>query len=390
MANMSGLQLVWELLDNIEPKKPRKFDGQYRFNSFFPPYPSQAFNRFCEHAATGQRKPNTVYLAVTSACPCKCGHCSYGGRATVQLPTQEMLGIIRQIKDLGCCTLGLTGGEPMVRQDLEELIAAAGPEMATVVFTTGWTVDDRRAAALKEAGLTWLTVSLESLTPDEHDQVRQRKGAYETALKAMRAGVQAGLFVAMSTMATRQRLLNGDLERLYQFCKDEGLGEFRLNPPVATGTMAGQENVMLSDTEMDQLMGFIDDHNRLSDGPVVMSFAQLESAKYFGCGAAYHHLFIDAAGNVCPCDLAPMSFGNLRETPLEQIWEKMGSIFDRPRSKCIMMAGFAKHFRPGMELPLPPEVSWSINPPSAPEEPLPRLYQQLEQIKARGVSSDQT
>ncbi len=177
---------LWYLFCRMFNEKPHRFvgasrkAGTVRINTFFPPYPSPAFDRFVQAVIARRRVPFSTYLAVTSDCPFHCGHCSYGRRPARELSRDQVIGLIGQIKALGTCTLGLTGGEPLLRDDLAELVAAAKPEMATIVFTTGYGLDAAKAAALAEAGLDCLTVGIESSDPLAHDAVRGQAGSTTT------------------------------------------------------------------------------------------------------------------------------------------------------------------------------------------------------------------
>ena len=93
---------------------------------------------------------------------------------------------------------------------------------------------------------------------------------------------------------------------------------------------------MLTVEESEQLAEFHKQWNRRGEGPSIACFAHLESDEMFGCGAGFHHLFIDAVGNVCPCDLTPLKLGNVLEEPLADIWSRMEQWFDLPRCGCFM------------------------------------------------------
>lgn len=368
---------LWYLLRQMAHEKPHRFDGQTRINTFFPPYPSQAFDRFCDAVIHRRRVPYSTYLAVTGACPFSCGHCSYAGRPAGAMPLAQAIDVIRQIKALGTCTLGLTGGEPMLHDDLEEMIAAATPEMATVLFTTGHRLDGPRARRLKQAGVTCVTIGIESADADEHDRVRGRAGSFAEAETAARACREAGIYLAISTVATRERIASGALDAMYDLGRQWAAGEFRILSPVATGAIAGCAAAMLTDKERQTLIVFHKDHNRLRTGPAVACFARLESPDLFGCGAGFHHLFIDAAGNVCPCDLTPLSFGNLADRPLADIWREMGERFPLPRRTCLM-AEIAPSLPARCDtLPLPPDASLALCPARRLAEPLPEGYRRL-------------
>jgi radical SAM protein with 4Fe4S-binding SPASM domain len=116
----------------------------------------------------------------------------------------------------------------------------------------------------------------------------------------------------------------------------EGAHEFRILEPIPTGRFAGEKKEVLNAHESRQLADFHKNWNVKGKGPAIACFAHLESDAMFGCGAGFHHLFIDALGNVCPCDLTPLKMGNCLEEPLHDIWTRMSEWFDLPRCGCFM------------------------------------------------------
>ena len=367
---------LWYLWQQMRFEKPHLFAGHVRINTFFPPWPSPAFGRFCSAVIARRRVPYSVYVAVTGECPCSCGHCSYGRRPGASLGRSALLDLVRQIKAMGVPTIGFTGGEPLLRPDLEDAIASAGPEMATIVFTTGANLGLARAKRLAAANVTCVTIGVESATPAEHDRVRGLVGSFAQARKAADACREAGIYLAISTVGFREKIDAGELDRLYELATDWGAGELRLLTPVATGSIAGCGSATLTDAQRQSLVNFHTQRNSEAAGPAVASFARLESDALFGCGAGYHHLFIDATGEVCPCDLTPLSFGNVSSEPLAGIWTRMGEHFALPRRGCLM-AGIAGQIDAAAPLPLPREQSEKLIPPRDANVPLPEGYRRL-------------
>lgn len=324
------------LLWRMRGERPHRAGAQVRINSFFPPWPSPAFDRFCDALAARRRVPQSTYLAVTGRCPYACAHCSYGGRPAAEPSTAALLARVAEVKQLGGAILGFTGGEPLLRPDLADLVRAAGPELSTIVFTTGHGLDRARAAELAAAGLGCLTLGLERADPAAHDAVRGAPGSFEVARAAAAAAREAGLYLAASTVATRDKLEDGELPRLHALAAAWGARELRVLSPGATGRLAGDAGAMLRPEERAALSRFHVRTNRAGRGPVVAAAAHLEADALFGCGAGYHHLFVDAAGEVCPCDLLPVRFGRAGEEPLAAIWARMGETFGRPRCGCAL------------------------------------------------------
>lgn len=365
------------LLRLMRFEKAHRFRGQVRINTFFPPYPSLAFDRFCRSVVERRRVPYSTYVAVTGRCPYRCGHCSYAGRNGREMSREQMLDVIRQVKTIGACTLGLTGGEPLLRNDLEDFITAAAPEMTTIVFTTGHGLDARRGNRLAEAGVGCVTLGLESSDPATHDRVRGCEGSFDEAAAAARACRDAGIYLAISTVGTREKLANGDLESLYALAAEWRAGEFRLLASVATGAWRGNCSATLTREERSALADFHRTHNHRGKGPAVASFAWLESDAVFGCGAGFHHLFIDAAGHVCPCDLTPLSFGDVTAEPLVDIWNRMGMHFPTPRRGCLMNEIGPHLDESGEGLPLPAARSAELCDACRLDGSLPEGYRRL-------------
>lgn len=320
----------------LRHENPQTHNGRTHINAFFPPYPSPAFDRFLDAVIHRRRVPFSTYFAVTDACPYACPHCSYGRHIGGTLSTPNALEVIRQIQSAGTVTIGFTGGEPLVREDIVELVKAVGGGAASVIFSTGYNLTAALAGQLCAAGLDCMTLGIESDSAEEHDGVRGVKGSFDTTVSAIATSLEAGLYTAISTVGTREKFRNGTLERLAELAASYGVHEFRILEPVPTGRYADQTAAILTAEESAQLAAFHRRWNRRGNGPAIACFAHLESDAMFGCGAGFHHLFIDAVGNVCPCDLTPLAFGNVLQEPLSDIWRRMAEWFELPRCGCLV------------------------------------------------------
>jgi len=363
---------VYKLYNGLKTERPHLFKNQVRINSLIPPFPSVAFDRFINIVKIGKRNPYQVYLAVTSNCPYKCNHCSYGNRKISNIPTYKIINLIKDIKKLGVSIIGFTGGEPLIRKDLEELIFNSSPEMFTIIFTTGYNLDYSRAKKLAESNVGCVTIGFDSYDEKEHDKIRGKKGSFKTGIKALEACNKADIYTAIGTIATKEKLNNGDLDRIYRLGEEYNVGEIRVISIVPTGSCIKENNLMLKFEEIERIREFHKSYNRRNKGPIVASFAQIESKDMFGCNAGYHHLFIDAAGEVCPCDLTPLSFGNVYEKPLDDIWNDMGKFFTKPRCSCLM--GELSLKINTENLPLPPEESKLLMKEIKKDEDLPYMH----------------
>jgi MoaA/NifB/PqqE/SkfB family radical SAM enzyme len=358
------------------PRSRRKWhNGRLFLNSFFPPCPSEPFDRFLGRLISGERRPLSAYMAVTPHCPCHCEHCSYGARPKRKMSDEQLFAALRQVRDLGACIIGLTGGEPLLRRDLANLIRTVSADTTTLIFTTGHGLTPERARELAEAGTTCIVLGLESADPGEHDRIRKLPGSFEHVRRAAQASLEAGLFTSFSTIGFAERIDSGEVERIYELARQWGVHEIRVPNPVATGGISGRPGLMLQPQQVRRLYDFhIEQNQRRDDGPIVTCFARIESKELFGCGAGYHHMFVDAAGEVCPCDVMPLSFGNLTEQPLTEIWDEMAVYFSRPRCACAMNA-VAPRLPSDPVLPIIPQQSRLLVSPACEGDAVPAAYQ---------------
>lgn len=370
---------LWYMARQFANEKPHYHNGRLYVNTFFPPYPSKAFDKFLEAVIKRKRVPYSTYFAVTDQCPFHCPHCSYGQHKKGSPDTKQALEIIEQIKSLGTITIGFTGGEPLLRDDIVELVQSVGDDVASILFTTGHRLNKNLAVRLMHAGLDCMMIGLESDDLTEHDKVRSRTGSFDQAIKAIGMSLEAGLYTAISTVGTKEKIQNGQIQRLAQLAEKCGVHEFRVLEPIPTGSFTGQNDEILSEDESKKLTDFHKQWNRKKSGPAISSFSYLESDQMFGCGAGFHHLFIDAIGNVCPCDLTPLSFGNVLDEPLEEIWLKMDAIFDLPRCGCLMkeICREKRNLTADAELPLDSDKSFELCQAVSRGDKLPKVYGNL-------------
>lgn len=148
---------------------------------------------FVRAALTGRGLLYTQ-LAVTTRCNLGCAMCrsTASRRAEGELSAAELARLARVLRAMGVDALVLSGGEPLLRSDLEEVVRAlAGAGLSVRMQTNGLLLDPDRAAALRRAGLEAVTISLHGLDPTTHEAVSGRPGSWEAALCGLAAAAEA-------------------------------------------------------------------------------------------------------------------------------------------------------------------------------------------------------
>ncbi|MCK5483853.1 MAG: radical SAM protein, partial [Gemmatimonadetes bacterium] len=183
--------------------------------------------------------PHVVAWNLTRRCNLACAHCyiAAGGWHTDadELPTGECLRILDEILAVNQgLLLILSGGEPLLREDLEIIAAHASGGGATVVVgTNGTGLTEGRIASLMEAGVSGVAVSVDSLNPRYHDRFRHGVGALHETLAAVDRLREARLdFIVQTSLTSGNRHEVADLAA---WAADMGAVSFNLYFLVETG-----------------------------------------------------------------------------------------------------------------------------------------------------------
>ena len=156
-------------------------------------------------------RPYTLVAELTYQCPLHCPYCSNpvdigGERWRAQLETEHWTRVFREARALGVVQLALTGGEPMLRRDLDELTAAArAAGLYSTLVTAGTRFTRERAEQLKAAGLDHVQVSIQSPDPEENDRIAGIR-SFDKKIAAARAARELGFPLTINCVLHRQNL----------------------------------------------------------------------------------------------------------------------------------------------------------------------------------------
>ena len=354
---------------------PVEVGGRVFIHSHLPPLNSLAYKRFVqEHLLSRSSGPSHAQIGVTSLCPQNCSYCYNKGRAGTPLDTRTILDTVRQLQNMGVFWIGLTGGEPLLNVDLPGIIRAIGERSSSKLFTTGASLAPNRVRELGDAGLVSVSVSLDHWDEGEHDRSRNTPGAYLAALRAIDLFRADGrIHIGVSAVLSHAMLTPEKVTRYLDFVSSLGVHEAWLSETKPTPAARSIEAISTCDREM--LIRLQDSWNA-KGGMIVNYLGHFEDAKTFGCSAGNKMVYIDAFGEVSPCVFIPMSFGNVRERPLREIFADMKRRFPTEESCFINRhaAALADHVEGNG--PIPKDVSESILDSLA-FEPRPRFFELL-------------
>ncbi len=305
-------------------------------------------------------------LYLTRRCNLRCLMCTAwteSGDGRGELGTAEVLRVVGEAGRLGLAHLKLFGGEPLLRRDLETIVAyAAGLGVHCTLITNGTMLTRQRAQALVAAGLAQVDLSLDAGDPVLHDSIRGVPGTWSRAVRGLGFVQEAArtlgrrLTLRVNTVVMRQNYR--DLPNLVRLLSQLGLDVLALNPvvPQRDNSRAAADQYMLSREE-------IDDYNReiapriaalavasglSSDGELVYlygrSWQQVQKASHGRyvdrlqvgcCFKPWYYLIVRESGEVVGCNTVkhPLArIGNVREASVESLWHSVA--YQTFRARC--------------------------------------------------------
>ncbi|MBW8042143.1 MAG: radical SAM protein [Planctomycetes bacterium] len=190
------------------------------------------------------RRPIVVWN-ITRACNLKCVHCyndSGACKADDELSTEEAKVVLDDLARFGVPSVLFSGGEPLMRPDLFELIEYAGEQgMRTVISTNGTLITADLAKKIKEWGVSYVGISLDGIG-QINDKFRGVSGAFDKAVKGIRNCQDAGVRIGLRLTLTRKNIQ--DLESLFDFFEAKNIERacfYHFVPSGRGGTMAGED-----------------------------------------------------------------------------------------------------------------------------------------------------
>lgn len=221
----------------------------------------------------------------------------------------------RQADDLGLAHITITGGEPLIFRDLDELVLALDPDKFFIaVDSNGWLLNDEKARHLKAIGVEKVHLSLDSVEPGEHDDFRRRRGSHARVLRAIDASKNAGLSVLLNTVVTKQRVHAREFLEFLEFTKGLEVGVvMMLAKP--TGNWEGHDEVLLDADDLTHVRELETRYHAFTH--LVPAFG-LD----IGCIAVKRMVSVTRYGDVMPCPWIHTSLGNFFEEPLKDILDR--------------------------------------------------------------------
>jgi len=310
--------------------------------------------------------PFQVVWDVTYGCNLRCKHCyaSAGRPLEDELSTDEALGLIDRLAEMGVPILAFSGGEPLTRPDILQLVKRARERgMYVAMATNGTLISPTKAKEMRDAGVEYLQISIDGADASSHDALRGIPGCFDRALDGIKNAVAEQFFVNISTTVTKRNYR--EVEDIIDLCDELGANWFMAYNFIPAGRGKDMIASDLTPQMREDLLKLLHEKGKTSrcqvlstapqfarvalqkcsEGSVMVPthfYNQVVEGRLFGltefiggCGAARFYMAIRADGRIDPCVFFQKTVGNVRTDDLNEIWLN-DPLFLRLRDKDVL------------------------------------------------------
>lgn len=337
-----------------------RFNRGVRMGLYIPTFPGKPFLRASENMCSGlSARLVAAVVSVTDECPFSCDYCYQRLDKGDLLPLEALLRTVSAMQQHGVALFVLEGGEPFASFERLQAVCGAIDDRSEVwINTTGAYLTRERLLALRGRGLTALKISVHHATAEGHNRFLGSSTAWESTMNAIALCRECAIPFAFNCRMTPEHYYDGSMEAMLSLARDKGAHFVQFITPRSAGGNIGRESISLAPGELQKLGSFIRAFNR---GRANRSFPSIFFDEYderviFGCTAGAMRCYLNAQGEVQPCQHINVTFGNVAQEPFSAIYSRMGPLFRRPGrcTACTNVASsVARHYATGMKLPIP-------------------------------------
>jgi radical SAM protein with 4Fe4S-binding SPASM domain len=288
-----------------------------------------------------RQPPSRVYIDVTNACPLRCLHCcSLSGEAwDDELTLAEIKDIIEQARDMAVKNLVISGGEPMLRRDLFDILEwGRAHDLGITLLTSGMLIDERSARSFAELGIR-VKISVDGVSAETHDFLRG-SGHFDRMVEALIIIKEASV-ADRSVHFTIHQKNAAEILELSEFLPALGIRNLVVGTIKPSGRAKAQESLLIPPAMYPYIKQKINELSRC--GTVnIQSFTDRDW-EGFGCAATCNKFGITARGRATTCVFFGDEFlgGSIREQSLEKLWEdyRARDVMFRPNDHCRACPG---------------------------------------------------
>ncbi len=302
--------------------------------------------------------PFLVVWNVTKRCNLKCKHCYANASllgAPDELSFEDKKRIIDMLDNAGTVAIAFSGGEPLMTPRILELLEyTARTGMQVSIATNGTLITPELAKRLKEVGVNYVEISIDSPNPEEHDEFRGVPGAWERAIQGIKYVKRAGITTGIAYVVTRKSV--DHVPEMIDLARRIGVHTLMFFQFIPTGRGKQFRDLEMRPEDVERFLNYIYDAWEHGTKPQILStnpvYARISVSKvekggkritmaHFGaipnggrygaaalalaefvggCGAGRAYFALEHNGDVYPCVFLPIRVGNILRDGFDKIW----------------------------------------------------------------------
>ncbi len=309
------------------------------------------------------KKRNLVKVGhrITHKCNYKCSYCSLWGDNIKELNTEQVLNLVDQVADMGCLIYAISGGEPLLRKDLPEILKRIKKRGMMAKVATNGSLVTKRIDEIRDY-VDMMSFSFDTMNADVPEDVGTIKVLNDTVIEGIKAAVEQVPAVSLNVVLTRLSIM--EIDHIVEYGSSLGIKTFTFFPMITHFNYRSPDELEKS---YDELYGGIENYKnvvlkirKLRDqgNSITMSNMMLDSMYTFRipkmkCISGYLSCGISPDGRLGTCyEFFKESTGSFHDRSFKELWEELGhnlSVVDNCKG-CLLHCYFE------------PNVIFSVSP----------------------------
>lgn len=360
-------------LSSMKHNKFVKIGKRVKINLYVPGFPSKAFYTACDKVLEFDNKMPciTTLISVTSACKYNCEHCYQKYDTGKDVDIEVLVDTVKKLQNKGVAFFNIEGGEPFLVFDRLLRLCNTIDERSEILINAtgeGMTLEKLEQLAQRN-NLLGIMFSLHTHSSVETNKFMGSDRAWQNMVNGIELCHKAGIAVTFNSCLLKNAFYDGSFEKVMAVAKEFNGAILQLIKPKPAGGWLNSSLEKFTREDENYLLEKVDTYNLKgshNSETFISAMIREESSALFGCTAgAVDRFYINAKGDVQPCEFLNISFGNIATDNFDTIYATMRETF-KESSTCLLCEKYAGEIAKIKEqenlktLPLTPELSKRI------------------------------